>query len=1227
MRILKVRLRNINSLMGDWTIDFENPAYTSEGLFAICGPTGAGKSTILDAICIALYGKTPRLGDLTMGGNEAMSRETGILESEVTFLAKGVRYRAVFSQRRAREKADGRLQQSCVELSRHNETNDTWDILEGKYKSRFYKLIEQITGLTFEQFTRSVLLAQGSFSVFLKASDNERADALEALTGTEVYSEISQAVYNRFSEEKKNLELLRAQADGTTVLSDEERKAREAELAAVLTELASQQSILRAKEAVRDTVLARDRAAAELTKTQAEQKALAETIASLADEKLASQAASRALSVKADHAALQEACGRVKAGEEAVKQLDAQHAEAAVRVKAAQNAAAAASEQSEKENKAFEALQPTLREVRALDSAAAQTAKLLAEKDAKAKRETALLTENRTKAGTAKTSLETLRKDETDLTARTAPESQAARLAERQDDITAALTQFEQSGRELERRCSALEAARRALEAARKDEAADKEALAPARAAMESARKALTETETALAQACRDGDLRAATGEKTAADARVSALAALVGRLEEKSEKEKRLAAKKEECKTHEAALADNRTRLAAQETLVKALAEKLEALKKLDDMRSLVERLESERHRLADGAPCPLCGATHHPYFDRTPDILSHATDETEKARQELAAAQKAAAVLTTDAARVTGLIEADRTALEALGKELSALEAAIVEGLAALSLSDASIDAVHQALNETKNAAQGLAERIALLTSLTEQQRTLADRAAKAQSEEAKKAAALEAACARSKAAEESLKATEAERTNSQKAFEAAQTALHAVCAGIAKPPAEIGLCERWRTRLQKEVAGYRAALTNLSDLRAKASGLTASLEALSREEQSIQKRAAELGKARQSLEQTLADTRAKRSALFADKSPDEEEAAFGARRAAAAKAAREAVDRAQAEHQCLERLTGEKSARLEQNTRDRKAADEALARWNEKRSAAGFESDERWSEALLSEAELQARLEKYSRLDAQAQALARRAAELEPQLTDLTRKADGSVKIESLEEEVSALRQTVSALTEKKGQSQNALALDDQARGRLKDRLEAVRAQEKKQKLWEKLNALVGSANGSRYRTFVQSMTFETLLFHANRALTKISPRYILKKNAVNPLKLDVIDAYQGGIERSADNLSGGESFLVSLSLALGLSAMASRNVRVESLFLDEGFGSLDPDTLEDAMNALAALRSEGKMIGIISHVGQVRERIAAILDVTPGTGGFSTLSGPGVSRSDS
>ena len=209
-------------------------------------------------------------------------------------------------------------------------------------------------------------------------------------------------------------------------------------------------------------------------------------------------------------------------------------------------------------------------------------------------------------------------------------------------------------------------------------------------------------------------------------------------------------------------------------------------------------------------------------------------------------------------------------------------------------------------------------------------------------------------------------------------------------------------------------------------------------------------------------------------------------------------------------------------------------------------------------------------------------------------------------------------------MNTLTAEKGRLQGLIETDDAQKQRLAEKLDAIKAQEKTLALWSRLNALIGSADGKRYRTFVQSMTFETLLHHANRALSKISQRYILKKDVVEPLKLNVIDAFQGGVERSADNLSGGESFLVSLSLALGLSEMASRNVRVESLFLDEGFGSLDPDTLEDAMNALAALQSEGKMIGIISHVGEVRERITTLIDVTPVSGGRSELSGPGVER---
>lgn len=107
--------------------------------------------------------------------------------------------------------------------------------------------------------------------------------------------------------------------------------------------------------------------------------------------------------------------------------------------------------------------------------------------------------------------------------------------------------------------------------------------------------------------------------------------------------------------------------------------------------------------------------------------------------------------------------------------------------------------------------------------------------------------------------------------------------------------------------------------------------------------------------------------------------------------------------------------------------------------------------------------------------------------------------------------------------------------------------------------------------------------------------------------------------------GVYARSTKNLSGGESFIVSLSLAFGLSSMASKNVRVDSLFLDEGFGALDEEALETALETLANLRQDGKLIGVISHVPALKERISTQIQVTPQAGGKSQVSGPGCRRS--
>ena len=179
MKILELRFKNLNSLYGEWHIDFTRPEYLIDGIFAITGSTGAGKSTILDAICLALYGETPRLGKITAKNNEIISRRTAECYAEVTFISSSGTYRCHWSQSRSRKKIDGALQDAKHEIS---------NVLNGKVlatKKMDVKLaIEDKTGMNFERFTRSILLAQGSFAAFLQASSDERSPILEQITGT-----------------------------------------------------------------------------------------------------------------------------------------------------------------------------------------------------------------------------------------------------------------------------------------------------------------------------------------------------------------------------------------------------------------------------------------------------------------------------------------------------------------------------------------------------------------------------------------------------------------------------------------------------------------------------------------------------------------------------------------------------------------------------------------------------------------------------------------------------------------------------------------------------------------------------------------------------------------------------------------------------------------------------------------------------------------------------------
>ncbi len=236
MKVLAIRGRNLASLGGEFEIDFTTDPLLTAGIFAISGPTGAGKSTLLDCMCLALFARTPRtdqakennirvkdINEDTLVQSDprfVLRRGTASGYAETDFLAlNGYRYRARWSISRAREKENGKLQHPRITL--HN--LDTGTEEQGS-RSELQSIIIKLIGLTFEQFTRSVLLAQNDFSTFLKADQGEKAALLEKLTGTEQYSLISRIIYEKNSKAKEAYETIREKIQGIEILSEGEEK-------------------------------------------------------------------------------------------------------------------------------------------------------------------------------------------------------------------------------------------------------------------------------------------------------------------------------------------------------------------------------------------------------------------------------------------------------------------------------------------------------------------------------------------------------------------------------------------------------------------------------------------------------------------------------------------------------------------------------------------------------------------------------------------------------------------------------------------------------------------------------------------------------------------------------------------------------------------------------------------------------------------------------------------
>jgi exonuclease SbcC len=367
-------------------------------------------------------------------------------------------------------------------------------------------------------------------------------------------------------------------------------------------------------------------------------------------------------------------------------------------------------------------------------------------------------------------------------------------------------------------------------------------------------------------------------------------------------------------------------------------------------------------------------------------------------------------------------------------------------------------------------------------------------------------------------------------------------------------------------------------------------------------------------------------FAKAEGERMNLFGDKDADKEEdrlsSAVHSAETAEKKASKESADLLQKVRTAKDRIESFETSLGKR----RPLLETKESLFLEELSSIGFTDERQFLSSTLS-------LSDRNRLAQEAKTLDDRQTELKANQRDRTTRLgielgkalteNNLVELEPLfaekEDELKVVRDTVA---EHKAKLKGNVA----AKQQIASKQEALEKRRKECSKWDRLHSLIGSADGKKFRNFAQGLTFELMVGHANRQLERMSDRYLLIRSAEQPLELNVIDNYQAGEIRSTKNLSGGESFIVSLTLALGLSKMASRKVRVDSLFLDEGFGTLDEASLETALKTLSSLHQDGKLIGVISHVSAMQDLISTQIVITPASGGKSLLTGPGCSRVD-
>jgi exonuclease SbcC len=1206
MKILAIRLKNLASLAGPFELDFTAEPLVSAGLFAITGPTGAGKSTLLDALCLALFGAVPRLGNASQSAKvpdadgeigsydprTLLRRGTGAGYAEVDFLGvDGRRYRARWEANRARDKPAGKLQNSRQSL-RDLDNDQLLASQKGEYK----QLLEARLGLNFEQFTRAVMLAQSEFSAFLKADDNERSELLEKLTDTALYTRLGKRAFEKSRDAREQLKHWQDQATGIAPLAAEAREALDLEFHTASEQLRQHQAHLKQVEQQQqwhceDRRLSDDCQAARQQVQDASQAWEAGAEQRLQLHMLEQLAPQRHLFSREQelHAQLQPLAERIEQARAQQVQQQAQRQQLDVqREQAGHQLQQALAQQAE--------AQPLLQQAF----------------DAQSNR------------GRLHTEIEPLRPALAEAERQLSAGQQALHVMEQQQAG---------SGERLQQVAEALERSAELAPLAgtwgaylprlqqvvtlssrlRQGQAE----LPVLQTQAHTTRTSLAEHESDLARVfqnapCSAEQLPERVQQLTQRLQQQHQELRAVQELERLWQRRSAIEERLEQGRQQQASLLARREQLTAQGLEVRAAHEQAEqalkvTLQLLERQRlTRSESVEQLRERLQPEQPCPVCGSVEHPYH--APEALlqalsAHDDDEEQRARAALKPLSERLVELRTE---VGAVIEQH--------KQLKAQEQQWLDQPGDAELAR---HPLYPALCDAEQPADWLCDTLAGYTrSIDEDERQQNSLVALQQ-----QASALQRVVAQAREASQQAQQTlqahqsllDADQQRLDEELQALASQLPAArLQALREHPAQTFMA------LEQSIGERLAQIEQRDEEQGEFDGRARRIEQARSEHTRHQTDWEQQRQRVQALSAQLQTCEARLRELLGEHA---QASAWQTALHDQVEMARDQERQTDRQQQDLRTQTVQTASALEADTAQQAQLQQTLAdvqqalhAWREQRPQ--LEDD--GLQALLAIDEPQVD-ELRSRLQSTEKALEQariRLHEREQRQQTHRTQVDAIASVEALDAQHATLLMDVER-QEHHCAELRARQAEDQRRHSANHALQAQIAEaDAHYQRWARLAALIGSAEGDRFRKIAQAYNLDLLVHHANVQLRQLVRRYRLKRGG-SMLGLLVLDTEMGDELRSVHSLSGGETFLVSLALALGLASMASSTLRIESLFIDEGFGSLDPESLQLAMDALDGLQAQGRKVAVISHVQEMHERIPVQIQVRRLGNGLSSV----------